>query len=188
MARTSLLHANKRWPEAISAHLWPYAVRYANDCINNTPNMQDPKRQTPYQLYSGSNIDVNIKHWMPFGAPCYVLKSELRDGKPHHKWRERAKVGVFIGRSPVHNKQVALVLDRHTGYVSPQFHVKVDKGFYTLKQETMGSRWQYSTGFKQDQSRASVVQKKGPKNKRAKISPPEGGGNVNILIQRESKG
>jgi hypothetical protein len=43
MAPTSLIHANRRWPKAISANLWPYAVRYANDCSNSTPNMQDPQ-------------------------------------------------------------------------------------------------------------------------------------------------
>jgi hypothetical protein len=43
MARTALAHANCRWPTAINAHLWPYAVCYANDCINAAPNMQDPQ-------------------------------------------------------------------------------------------------------------------------------------------------
>ena len=44
---------------------------------------------------------------------------------------------------------MALVLDRHTGYVSPQFHIKVDKGFYTLQQERLKSTWQVATGFEE---------------------------------------
>lgn len=30
LARTTLIHAQQRWPKAITANLWPYAVRYAN--------------------------------------------------------------------------------------------------------------------------------------------------------------
>ncbi|KAI2502104.1 hypothetical protein MHU86_12334 [Fragilaria crotonensis] len=37
MARTMLIHANSRWPDAITANLWPYAVRAANDAINHSP-------------------------------------------------------------------------------------------------------------------------------------------------------
>ena len=34
-ARTMLVHAKHRWPRAITAHLWPYALRTANDtCIS----------------------------------------------------------------------------------------------------------------------------------------------------------
>ena len=116
--------------------------------------MQDPQRRSPYQLFSGSNVESNPKHWIPFGAPAYVLNAEFRDGKPYHKWKERSKLGIYLGKSPVHNKQVALVLDRVTGYVSPQFHVKVDMGFYTLRQTKMSSTWQVATGF-QDSSKTA---------------------------------
>ena len=40
LARTQLIHANRRWPQAITSNLWPYALRHANDCVNNTPNLQ----------------------------------------------------------------------------------------------------------------------------------------------------
>jgi hypothetical protein len=40
MARTMLIHAHSRWPEAITTHLWPYAVRMANDALNATPNIK----------------------------------------------------------------------------------------------------------------------------------------------------
>ena len=47
LAHTQLIHANQRWSQAISAHLWPYALCHANDCINATPNMQNIKHQSP---------------------------------------------------------------------------------------------------------------------------------------------
>ena len=44
LARTMLLHANKRWPQAISTNLWPYAIHMANNVMNKTTHMQDPKK------------------------------------------------------------------------------------------------------------------------------------------------
>ena len=38
-ARTMLIHANRRWPEVVNAHLWPYAIRMANDIFNHTPDL-----------------------------------------------------------------------------------------------------------------------------------------------------
>ena len=52
LARTMLVHANKRWPKAITANLWPYAIRMANDVSNETPLMQDPAKRTAQQLFS----------------------------------------------------------------------------------------------------------------------------------------
>ena len=147
MARTMLIHANRRWPDAINANLWPYAVRHANDCINAAPNMQDPLRRSPLQLFTKSNVDINKKHYIPFGCPIFVLKEPLQKGQKIHKWKARANVGIYLGQSPIHNKNVALVLNRFTGHVSPQFHFAMDPGFYSLKQENLVSFWQAKTYF-----------------------------------------
>jgi len=42
---------------------------------------------------------------------------------------------------------VALVLDRGTGLVSPQFHVLFDPSFHTTKQDEFDSQWQLKAGF-----------------------------------------
>lgn len=34
VARTTMIHANGRWPKAVDAHLWPHTVRMANDACN----------------------------------------------------------------------------------------------------------------------------------------------------------
>ena len=39
-ARAMLLHAKARWPQAITANLWPYAFRLANDIFNTTPSKE----------------------------------------------------------------------------------------------------------------------------------------------------
>ncbi len=165
-ARASLIHANRRWPIAITANLWPYAVRTANECINAMPNMQDPQRRSPIQLYSDTEVDINHKHFIPFGCPVYVLDSVLQAGKPHHKWKERSTIGIYLGQSPIHNRNVALVLNRYTGLVSPQFHVKMDTGFYTIQQQTLDSQWQVKTHFVREQRKA--------KRKAATTTSPEG--------------
>ena len=132
--------------------------------INVSPSMQDPKRQSPLQIFTRSNVDINKKHYKPFGCPVYVLDKKLQSGKKIEKWKERSKVGIYVGQSPLHNKDVALVLSRFTGYVSPQFHVAIDPGFYTLKQENLRSFWQQKTHFVDAQARP--LQSQQPKSKR----------------------
>ena len=147
LARAMLIHANRRWPESVTINLWPYAVRMANDILNSTPNMQDKKKRTAEQIFSSTMVQPNQKHFKPFGCPVYVLKNALQSGKPFHKWDERARVGIYLGRSPQHSRNVALVLDRKTGLVSPQFHVVFDSEFHTVKTDNFSSRWQHKAGF-----------------------------------------
>ena len=58
---------------------------------------------------------------------------------------ERAQIGIYLGRSPKHSRNVALVLSIKTGRVSPQFHFKMDLMFHTVKnttrQEQIQSKW-----------------------------------------------
>ncbi len=43
-ATTLLLHAQRRWPEAINSHLWTYAIRAANDSRNYSPTNEQDKQ------------------------------------------------------------------------------------------------------------------------------------------------
>ena len=147
MARTMLIHANSRWPDSVTTNLWPYAVRTANDAINNTPCLQDGEKRTPTEIFSKSKVASNPKHWKPFGCPVYVLDNSLQGQLPFHKWKSRSRVGVYVGKSPLHGRNVALVLDRETGLVSPQFHVAFDPMFETVKHITIKSKWQIKAGF-----------------------------------------
>ena len=129
--------------------MWPYALRAANDALNEVPNPKLTSKLAPLNLFSRNEVSTNAKHWKPFGCPVYVLDSELQEGKPHHKWRERSRVGIYLGRSPQHNKNVALVMNRTNGLVSPQFHVAFDTTFNTVKQDRHDSTWQVKAGFTQ---------------------------------------
>ena len=87
MARTMLIHANKRWADSITTNLWPYAIRIANDAINNTPNMATKSKLNPIEVFTNTKVVGNPKHWKPFGCPAYVLNDDLQAKKPFHKWK-----------------------------------------------------------------------------------------------------
>ncbi len=93
-----LSHANKRWPKAVSANLWPYAIRIANDVLNETPHLQDKSNRMAQQIFSGTLVQMNPKHWKHFGCPVYVLDKNLQAGTGiFHKWKQRANVGIYLG-------------------------------------------------------------------------------------------
>jgi hypothetical protein len=52
---------------------------------------------------------------------------------------------------------VALVLNRNSGHVSPQFHVKYDKSFNTVKQEDLDSTWQVATYFVENSNKRKAT-------------------------------
>ena len=74
LTRSMLIHQSRRWLNIGSVYLWPYALRMANDAINEAPNLKDKEGRSPLQLFSGTeHINSNAKHWIPFGCPVYVL-------------------------------------------------------------------------------------------------------------------
>jgi hypothetical protein len=96
--------------------------------------MQHPQKLSPQQVLSNTDVQPNPKHWKPFGCPTYVLDPPLQSNTGiFHKWKQHLRVGIYIGRSPQHARSVALVLDRQTGLVSPQFHVKFNPSFQTVE-------------------------------------------------------
>lgn len=93
-ARTSLIHANKLWPDAISVELWPYELRHANDCFNMTPFSTEK--------FSKTKIRPDFKQIHPFGCPAYALDGRIQSGKKAKKWQVRARVAIYLGPSPQH--------------------------------------------------------------------------------------
>ncbi|CAJ1929171.1 unnamed protein product [Cylindrotheca closterium] len=121
-------------------------IRMANDAINEAPNLRDEKGRSPLQLFSQTDIQTHNKHWIPLGCPAYVLDPKLGQGFLN-KWEARSRVGIYLGRSPNHGRNVALVLNQLTGLVLPQFHVTIDKGFNTVKQDKYDTHWQMRAGL-----------------------------------------
>ena len=45
--RAVMLHAQHKWPEVITATVWPYALRHANNAYNATPLLAHPQGLSP---------------------------------------------------------------------------------------------------------------------------------------------
>ena len=122
--------------------------------INSTPWVKHPNHRTPQQVFSNTQVEENPKHWFHFGCPVFVLDENMQHGsRPKGgKWKQRAKIGIYLGRSPHHSRNVALVLNIRTGRVSPQFHVRMDSNFDTVKnstaQEQPEVKWMEAAHFK----------------------------------------
>ena len=147
-ARTSLLHAMNRWPSAVSIHLWPYALRFANEVHNSAPSLRNGR--SPLELFSGTPVRPQVLNFHPPFCPAYVLHNGLQGGgKRPNKWVRRSRTAVYLGTSPRHARSVALVLSLSTGYVSPQFHLKFDDFFETVqdKRSIPESKWQLLAHF-----------------------------------------
>ena len=154
-ARTMMVHAKHRWRDAISANLWPYALRLANEVHKASLRKKDGK--SPLELFSSSPVAPDFKHLQPFGCPVYVLDAKIQGGNKGAKWSERARCGIYLGTSPRHARSVALVLSLETGMVSPQFHVTFDTLFETVRNNNNKSSvaglmpakslWQFKLGF-----------------------------------------
>ena len=113
-----------KWKRMILICLWPYAMRHANDVANATPRKGED--QSPLEWFSGVKVTPKLCHFHAFGSPTYVLDNALQSGQGSPKWKQRLRLGVYLGPSPSHARSVTLVLNPHTGHVSPQFHVKFD--------------------------------------------------------------
>ena len=175
LGRTCLIHASNRWPGAITANLWPYAIRSSNDTLNHTPNLVSGR--TPVEMFSGSQVKPSMKSFHTLFCPVYTLDSDLASNKGINKWADRSRVGIYLGQSPQHARSVGLVLNLETGLVSPQFHIKFDSTFQTLRNNFEGdipeSKWQQKCHFDKDEL------KPGGKDKRKK--------RVRVRLDNESR-
>jgi hypothetical protein len=150
LGRTELIHAQNRWKEAIFPNLWPNSVVTGSDCHNEAPT--STLKRSPCEVFTNSKVMPNPMAWMPFGCPVHVLDNALQNTtRILNRWKHRSRVGVYLGRSPLHAATVALVLNLQTGHVSPQFHVQFDPAFKTVNPAFSGrspiSNWQAICGF-----------------------------------------
>lgn len=115
VSRTLLVHAQDHWHEYITTILWPFALKAAQDRLNQLNVGLDGK--TPDMKFSGvAAMALSLRDFHTFGCPCYILDNKLQTnpmGVP--KWEPRARLGIYLGRSPAHDGNVALVLNPKTG-------------------------------------------------------------------------
>ena len=136
--RTMLLHAKRNWPEAITTMLWCYALREAVRRHNILSANVDG--QTPAALFCSTPSTFFLKDFHTWGCPCFVLDPRLQSSQiGPQKWDPRSRLGIYLGRSPFHASNVALVLNPASGHISPQYHVTFDGHFTTVPFMRSGS-------------------------------------------------
>ncbi|KAI2505304.1 hypothetical protein MHU86_9104 [Fragilaria crotonensis] len=102
-ARTMLIHAQHRWPKAIDAHLWPYALRVANEIHNSTPTIGRVDHKSPFELFARSEVTPNLNHFQPFDFhvtfdPKFeTVRQSLGNLSPPSEWQ---KLCGFKASSP----------------------------------------------------------------------------------------
>jgi hypothetical protein len=74
-----------------------------------------------------------MKHHHAFGCPVFALENDLAAGNSIPHWSPCMRLGVNLGSSPSHARNVHLVLNLHTGCVSPQYHCHFDNFFETVR-------------------------------------------------------
>lgn len=133
LARCQLLHAKARWPWAISMSLWPYAGSNAADCINDVP--ATVKQLLRIKSFTNIRVRPNLKEHHHIGTPVYVLDDDLQSGKKISKWKDRARIGIYLGKSPRHARTVALMLNPPiTKMVLPMYQCQQDMFRITFRQ------------------------------------------------------
>jgi hypothetical protein len=141
MSRSIILHAMLCW-RWISLHLWPFAMQHASYLNNHLPG-KDGLSKT--EVFCKIQSPIEMKNLHIFGCPAYVLVKPLQSSNSVPCFHCRTRVGIYVGHSPQHAGNVALILNPQTGCTSPQDHVVFEDNFTTvndIKNSLTPSTWQ----------------------------------------------
>jgi hypothetical protein len=116
------------WPAAVHFALWPYALHNPALLNNSLPVLEDGTSRL--ELFSSIQVGCNMKHVHTFTCPVFTLQNALASGKSLPRWSPRARLGLNLGPSPTHARNVYLVLNLMTGCVSPQYPCQFDEDFF----------------------------------------------------------
>jgi hypothetical protein len=139
------------------------AIRTSNGSGRDECNAKKPRSDktviSPIERFSGVKIQPQLKNFHAFSCPVYVLSAPLQTQGAQSKWLSRAPLGIYLGMSLRHSKSVALVLNPRTGLVSPQFHVKFDDNFETVREhnDATHGQWKKLVGFLSYQAGSWVI-------------------------------
>jgi hypothetical protein len=143
-AYKQLLHTCQQWPAAVHVALWPYTLCSAVLLHNALPVLEDGTSR--HELFRSIPVGANMKHVHTFACPVFALQNALAAGNAVPKWSPRAQLGLNLGPSPMHARNVYLVLNLSTRLFSPQYHCCFEDFFETTKyggpDVSVSSTWQ----------------------------------------------
>ena len=130
-AQIAMFHAALRWPEKYDKRLWPLAMSHAVHIHNHTPRRSD--KYCPIELWTQTkSTHSHLTNTHPWGCPVHVLDPRLQDGNKIPRFNPRARLGIYMGISPLHASSVGVILNPTTNWLSPQFHCIYDDFFQTV--------------------------------------------------------
>jgi hypothetical protein len=108
----------------------PYALRNAALLHNSLPAVLEDGTSR-LELFSSICVGCSMKHVHTYGCPVFALQNALASGNQLPRWSPCARLGLNLGPSPMHARNVYLVLNLITECVSPQYHCCFDNFFET---------------------------------------------------------
>jgi hypothetical protein len=119
----------------------PAGRRWSTLLCDHMPCKMQPTFTRTYQCwrmaplgwsFSGSiQVGSNLRHVHTFGCPVFALQNMLAYGSQLPRWSPRAHLELNLWPSPMHTRNVYLILNLVTGCVSPQYHCRFDIFFET---------------------------------------------------------
>ena len=74
MARTMLLHAKARWPDAVQLSLWPYAMGMSVHIMNDLPDEADGS--SCIKKFSQLEVHAKMQHCHTSGCSLYAMQGQ----------------------------------------------------------------------------------------------------------------
>ena len=123
-----LLYAKMFQSEAITHILQPFAITHSTYLENKLAIRAD--RRMLLQKLIAIDHEITLRNQYTWRCPVHVLESKVQiSSKGLPKWKTRARIGVYLGRSSVYIGNVAMVLNLSSSYVSLQYHIVFDDDF-----------------------------------------------------------
>jgi hypothetical protein len=85
------------------------------------------------ERFNSIRVGSKMKYLHAYGCPVFAFEINLAAGNSILHWSPRARLGINLGPSPLHARNVYLVLNLHKGCVSPQYHCRFNNFFEMVK-------------------------------------------------------
>ena len=113
-----------------STELWTLAILEATRIAN--VNQVDSDGLSPLAIFSKPLARLPISNEHAFKCPVCILGSPLQARSKITKRESRASLGMCVGKSHFHAKNVSLAMNCSTGLVPRQFHLVLDDNLTTV--------------------------------------------------------
>jgi hypothetical protein len=124
-----LRHTCTCWPKVVHFALWLYALHNVVLVHNSLPMLEDSTLRL--ELFRSICVGCNMKRVYTFGCPVFALQNTLASGNQLPRWSPCVHLGLNLGPSPMHARNVYMVLNLITRSVSHQYHCWFDNFFKT---------------------------------------------------------